>query len=139
MGFDPELEGGFGEVDDANRRIVQFWGPGSSLDGKPNFEGVFGSQFVESKGGGEAQNSEWDPLRDFEEGLIDGDWGFFCAVQTATHTLDLAGFSEVPEVRTGYGEALELFRAHESPFPDEGPDMFHFLHRMAIPSKPLHL
>ena len=80
-----------------------------------------------------------NPLRDIEEGLIDGDWGFFCAVQTATHTLDLAGFSEVPEVRTGYGEALELFRAHESPFPDEGPDMFHFLHRMAIPSKPLHL
>jgi hypothetical protein len=40
MGFDPELEGGFGEMDDANRRIVQFWGPGSSLDGKPYFEGI---------------------------------------------------------------------------------------------------
>jgi hypothetical protein len=78
MGFDPELEGGFGEVDDANRRIVQFWGPGSSLDGKPYFEGVFCSQFVESKGGGEAQNSKWDPLRDFDESLIGGDRGFFC-------------------------------------------------------------
>jgi hypothetical protein len=130
MGFDPEREGGFREVDDPNRRIIQFWGPGSSLDGKPDFERVFGSQFVESKGGGEAQNSEWNPLRDFEEGLVGGDWGFFCAVQTATHALDLPGFSEVPEMRTGYGEAFELFRAHESPFPDEGPDMFHFLHHM---------
>jgi hypothetical protein len=112
MGFDPELEGGFREVDDANRRIVQFLEPGSSLDGKPDFAGVFGSQFVESKGGGEAQNSKWDdPLRNFKESLIGGDWGFFCAVQTATHTLDFAGFSEVPEMRTGYGEALELFRA----------------------------
>jgi hypothetical protein len=78
MGFDPELEGGFGEVDEANRRIAQFRGPGSSLDGKPCFEWVFGSQFVESKGGGEAQNSEWDPLRDFDESLIGGDQGFFC-------------------------------------------------------------
>src|SRR6266700_7206657 len=75
MGFDSKLEGGFGEVDDANRRIVQFWGPGASLHGKPEFEGVLGSQFVESEGGGEAQNSEWDPLRDFEEGFIGGDWG----------------------------------------------------------------
>ena len=81
-------------------------GRGDSFDGKPDFEGVFGSQFVESKGGGEAQNSEWDPLRNFEEGLIDGDWGFFCAVQTAPYALDLAGFSEIPEVRTGYGEGL---------------------------------
>jgi hypothetical protein len=78
-------------------------------------------------------------LRDFEEGFIGGDWGFFCAVQTATHTLDLAGFSEVPEMRTGHGKALELFRAHESPFLDEGPDMFHFLHQIVILSKPLHL
>ena len=60
--------------------------------------------------------SAMDPLRNFEEGLIDGDWASFCAVQTATHTLDLAGFSEVPEMRTGYGDAFELFRAHESPF-----------------------
>jgi hypothetical protein len=87
---------------------------------------------VESKDGGEAQNSKGDPLRNFKESLIGGDWGFFCAVQTATHTLDFPGFGEVPEVRTGYGEALELFRAHESPFPDEGPDMFHFLHRMVF-------
>src|SRR5260370_22483992 len=75
----------------------------------------------ESKGGGEAQNSKCDPLRDFEESLIGGDWGFFCAVQTAPHTLDLAGFREVPEVLTEYGEAFELFRAHESPFLDEAP------------------
>jgi hypothetical protein len=33
-------------VDDANRRIVQFLEPGSSLDGKPGFAGVFGSQFA---------------------------------------------------------------------------------------------
>ena len=139
MGFDLELEGGFGEMDNANRRIVQFWGSGASLDGKPDFERVFGSQFVESKGGGEAQNSKWDPLRDFKEGLVGGDRGFFCAVQTATHMFDLPGSSEVPEVRTGYGEAFELFRAHESPFLDEGPDMFHFLHQMAILAKSLHL
>jgi len=100
MGFDLELEGGFGEMDNANRRIVQFWGSGASLDGKPDFERVFGSQFVESKGGGEAQNSKWDPLRDFKEGLVGGDWGFFCAIQTATHMFDLPGSSEVPEVRT---------------------------------------
>jgi hypothetical protein len=35
-------------------------------------------------------------------------------------------------MRTGYGAAFELVRAHESPFLDEGPDMFHFLHRKAI-------
>ena len=57
MRFDTELEGGFGEVDDADGRIVQSWGPGTSLDCKPDLEGVFGSQFVESEGGGEAQNS----------------------------------------------------------------------------------
>jgi hypothetical protein len=77
MRFDTELEGGFGEVDDADGRIVQFWGPGTSLDCKPDLEGVFGSQFVESEGGGEAQNSEWDSLRDFEQGFIGGDGGLF--------------------------------------------------------------
>jgi hypothetical protein len=53
--------------------------------------------------------------------------------------LDLAGISEVPEMRTGHGEAFELFRAHESPFLDEGPDMFRFLHPIVGLSKPLHL
>src|ERR1035438_1377823 len=54
MRFDTELEWGFREVDDADGRIVQLWGPGTSLDGKPNLEGVFGSQFVESECRGEA-------------------------------------------------------------------------------------
>jgi hypothetical protein len=69
----------------------------------------FRSQFVESKGGGEAQNSKWYPLRDFEEGLVGGDWGFFCAIQTATHMLDLPGSSEVQEVRTSYGYSSQTF------------------------------
>jgi hypothetical protein len=109
MGFDPELEGGFGEVGDANRRIVQFWGPGFSLDGKPDFERVFGSQFVESKGGGKAQNSKRDPLRDFEESLIGGDWGFFCAVQTATHTLDFPALARFQRCERDMERPLSSF------------------------------
>jgi len=109
MRFNAELEGGLREVDDAEGRIVQFWGPGTSLDGKPDFEGVFGSQLVESEGGRETQNSEWDSLRDFEQGFIGGDRGFFCAVQTVANALDLARFGKIPQMRTGHGEALELF------------------------------
>lgn len=80
-----------------------------------------------------------DPLRNFEESLIDKDWGVFCAVQTASATLDLAGFSEAPEMRMGLRRGFELFRAHETPFLDEDSDMFHFLHRKATLLKPLHL
>src|SRR6266702_5370052 len=46
MSLDPKLESGFREVDDSNRRIVQFGGPSSSFDGKPDFEWIFASQFV---------------------------------------------------------------------------------------------
>jgi hypothetical protein len=52
-----------------------------------------------------------NPLRDIEDSLIDGDWGFYCTVQTATNTLDRAGFRDVPRC-DGYGEAFELFRTH---------------------------
>jgi hypothetical protein len=50
-----------------------------------------------------------NPLRDIEEGLIDGDWGFFCAVQTVTHALDLAGFRDVPKMRTDTERPLSYF------------------------------
>lgn len=79
-----------------------------------------------------------DLLPNLKESVIDGDWSFFCAVQTATHALDLAGFSEVPEMGTGCGEAFVLFRAHESPFLDEGSTCpLRSSHATLL--KPLHL
>ena len=111
MGFDPELEGGFGEVGDANRRIVQFWGPGSSLDGKPDFKRVSAVSSW-SRSAEERHRTPGGTLFATSRGVSLVEIGASFARYRPRPTRSIfPAFARFQRCEPEYGEALELFRA----------------------------